>query len=134
MTNKDEQYYRVDFESAKLLKDAGFDAPTHSFYNPTYIETNNCLLYPFQGGNIDNWNKESHLLSAPLIDIALVWCYEKDYFMQISTDYVVIWADFKTMRNRVKQIKTDESLGTMRDINLLFIQACCEHQIKLKNQ
>jgi hypothetical protein len=116
-----EQYYRVDFDTAKLLKQAGFDSATHSFYNPTYKETNNCLLYPFVGGNIDNWNKEKHLISAPLIAIAKTWCEEKGYKHHALTAYST---NTDWSKNFVCNY-TDN-----REVDIAFISTVCNHLIK----
>lgn len=126
MTNKDEQYYRVDEITANLLKQAGFDLDVTAGYD---IEVGS---HTYQEGlRTLNYNVLPRCSSAPLIDIALVWCKELGYEFETTADIVPIY-----LRKGIElqKIVTVPVLSNKRDTNMLFIKACCEHQIKLKNQ
>lgn len=123
LTNKDEQYYHVDFETAKKLRNAGFKYKCYQWYS-----NNGGLVQD----KLANHNSFSDSYSAPLIEIVLVWLYEQDYFYQITTEWVKVFAKFKTERIVLETIALTQELGTHRDIQMLFIQACCKHIIETK--
>lgn len=123
-----EHYYRCDFETSKLLKEAGFNGATFAFYNPTYTEVNNILLYPYNGGNLDNWNKETHLISAPLISVAIEWCKELGYADGCFDYMYVITYKGKTLK--AVDMSTPEYPEQDRQQLFYFIQACCKHRIE----
>ena len=131
LTNKYEAYYRPDFSICELLKQANFNYPTSAFFNPSYTEMNGALLYPYNGGNFDNWNKEKHLISAPFIPIVLVWLKELGYFN---------WTDYDMPRGTIfTHIHYgNEYLGLdkyrehkdQREADIHFIEICCKHRIE----
>lgn len=117
-----ERYWRVDFESAKLLKQAGF------------METCEMYWYDNVPIKVTNTNKgmPSNKASAPLIAVALEWCKDKGYFAE-QMDY--IWAvighkEFGGTFNIQSFDTCEESFPkTEREQSLLFIQTVCNHLI-----
>lgn len=115
-----EQYYRCDFETSKLLKEAGFDLPTTAFYQwPDYK-----LCY--HEHNITR-NGTSTCISAPLISVAKEWCYEKGYAHEVDG-----------VKGFEIYDKTENLIGiypqhyASKETDIHFIQTCCKHIIENK--
>ena len=136
MNNYDttEASWRTDLEASQLLKQAGFNEPTHAFYNPSYKETDNSLLYPFEGGNIDCWNKENHLFSAPLIPIVLLWLEGLGYERAIYDHSCMNYYHKDRLFNCIDMNDINEFSEYQRQQDLAYIKACCNHIINQQNE
>jgi hypothetical protein len=106
-----EEYYRVPFEVAKLLKEAGF------------MET--CEMYWYDNVPIkatcSNKGIPSNRAAAPLIAIAKTWCEEKGYKHHALTAYST---NTDWSKNFVCNY-TDN-----REVDIAFISTVCNHLIK----
>ena len=100
------------FETAKLLKEKGFDAYVRSFYYADDMPAqHNEALWNW------NLNKENYRFSAPTLQMAMKWLREeKHYYIQVMLDgwalgdhsgyYVVIQktdSDFEMMLQDVRE-------------------------------
>lgn len=83
-----EQY--VTFETARMLKEAGFDVPVHNFWN--------CIGEYVEGGSdrAVNFNRENHQTSRPSQPLAVRWLREvhdihvfTNYFFEDGTWFYV---------------------------------------------
>ncbi len=73
------------------LKNLGYSEVCIGFYNPSYVEMKGALLFAQTDGNFDNWNKEDHLISAPLYQQVHRWFREKhNLYYSILPDMTVI--------------------------------------------
>jgi len=72
----------VSFETAKLLKEKGFDVYVRSFYDADDMPAqHNEALWDW------NLNKENYRFSAPTLQIAMKWLREeKHYYIQVMLD------------------------------------------------
>jgi hypothetical protein len=76
----------VNFEQAKLLKEAGFDWATDYYYN---IEDKSLEFFDFD--TEENHNEYDDCYSAPLIPIALKWFRDvKKIRYSIGIDYSIL--------------------------------------------
>jgi hypothetical protein len=132
MTNKDEQYYRTTFGVSQLMKDADFKEKTTAWYNYKG-ELNNSLPA--------NHNHFEDSYSAPLIDIALVWCKEQGIELQTIMNFEGKSDEkYFMFRLLVERIEIDNPTWylpkdvSQRDYDLAFITNACNYLIKLKNQ
>ncbi len=126
-----EQYWRVDFETAKLLKQAGFDIFCNGFYERSNY---------FVEQNLTNFNGisgEPILHSAPLIDVALEWLKQKGYKMQVGLEQADINPNERRIELRlmlngavIMQPTWYFPQGTdKRESNLAYIAHACTHLI-----
>ena len=78
-----EQY--VDLDTAKLLKEAGFDVPAYNFYEyiGEYVEG--------RSDRAVNCNKENHLTSRPTQSLAARWIREKYHIFLMLTPMIDGW-------------------------------------------
>lgn len=65
----------VSFETAKLLKEKGFDIPCGHYY-----EDNQVIIRSLLRGI---WNEEEDLLSAPTHQMVLAYLREKDIYIDV---------------------------------------------------
>ena len=71
----------VSYETAKLLKENGFDVYVHSFYDADDMSAqHNEALWNW------NLNKENYRFSAPTIQMAMKWLREEHHIF-INIDY-----------------------------------------------
>jgi hypothetical protein len=68
------------YELAIKLKEAGFDEGVFAYFNTT-SDTPSELQFPEYGGEVDNWNQTTHIVSAPLWQQAIDWIREKHKLM-----------------------------------------------------
>lgn len=127
-----EQYYRCDFETSKLLKEAGFDEKCTAHYDISDgyywgIATNS------------NHNYFERKCSAPLISVAKEWLNEKGYDVQTTLHHEDKSAEkYFMLRLRLNnQIILFDAWYlhkdvTQKDFDLNFIQTCCKHIIENK--
>lgn len=66
----------ADKEISAILRELNFNEECIGFYNPSH-QLNNHVLFPLEGGNFDNWNKEPNLISAPTYQQIEQWLWEK---------------------------------------------------------
>jgi hypothetical protein len=123
MNKFDEQYYRVDFETAKLLKDAGFNTPVGGIASRNTVRhATECINHNYYTANyIQNY-------SAPLIAIALEWIKEKGYFNWTDNDVPpgIIWANVHYGKDLLSVSKYTE-FNNERDRDLFIIINACTH-------
>ena len=71
----------VSFETAKLLKEKGFDEPCHAYYEDE--DNPNITLHVSKA---INWNK-TEFISKPTLQMAMKWLREiHNIFIEISVD------------------------------------------------
>lgn len=116
MDKLNEQYYRVDFETAKLLKEAGFEVKCTAYYE---------LVDKYYWGVVANNNHNFHpkRISAPLISVAYQWCRDKGYGHNYMGDLL-----FKRNKTGVSMLQNADTRE-----NISFITACCTHLITHTN-
>ena len=81
----------VSFETAKLLKEKGFNEPCHATYDtavtggkPKFSEYEVLSYFPYGMKNSDD--KYSMVISAPTLQMAMKWLRKK-YYCHIIIDY-----------------------------------------------
>ena len=88
----------VSLETAKLLKQAGFDWKCRGIY---VLDSENDPEYVFSTANFTNTSKEIEgyiRFSAPTLDVAQRWLREvKNYYVSVDVDCDSIWV-FYTVR------------------------------------
>lgn len=96
----------VSFETAKLLKEKGFDLPCHATYDtavtggkPKFSEYEVLNYFPYGMKNSDD--KYSMVISAPTLQMAIKWL-RKEHNLAISTSVTV-----DGWRSGVSRIKLD---------------------------
>jgi len=96
----------VNFETAKLLKEKGFDLPCHATYDtavtggkPKFSEYEVLNYFPYGMKNSDD--KYSMVISAPTLQMAIKWL-RKEHNLAISTSVTV-----DGWRSGVSRIKLD---------------------------
>ncbi len=123
LTQYNEKYYRVLFETAKLVKQAGFDELTNAKYTSEGWYSESCICRN---------SKEASFYSAPLIDVAMHWLKEKGYWIHFTDnplpamDGQYAEAYFVLDCEGISDTKTYK---TKRDLELDFISSCCNHII-----
>ena len=75
----------VTYGQAIVLKELGFDEPCFGYYNTTRSKQNE-LLFPQYAGELENWNKMTHLCSAPLKQQVFSWFRYNNYRFTIYWD------------------------------------------------
>jgi hypothetical protein len=123
LTPYDEAYYRVDFETAKLLKQAGFGGKTNAFYQSPNYELE------YHEATVDR-NITTTATSAPLIAVALEWLKEKGYKWRTNHGGLIVCngSDVANISKLMEKIYDKPNYG--RNLNLLFITTCCKHLIE----
>lgn len=123
-----EEYWRVDFDTAKLLKEAGFDKIALAYY-----QENNGYFWSW--ANPLNHNKQYQRLSAPLISVAFEWCYELGYRCYLKQEKNSTRFTLKLGSKQLdEQYNFTSELYFGRSYDLAFIQACCKHRIEQLKQ
>lgn len=78
----------IPLAEATALKELGFKERCFAFYNIVHTRFHShTVRYPADSGNIDNWNKESYLISAALYQQAFK-CFREEHklFVEIGVD------------------------------------------------
>jgi hypothetical protein len=109
-----EEHYRVDFETAKLLKETGFDLLCNSNFNKNRGSNNSVICR-----NSDTVT----FYSAPLISVVLEWLKDLAYRKGYRGDGVAVFHNGTWIKISNKET------GSERKDNLLFIQSCCNHLV-----
>ena len=123
LTPYDEAYYRVSFETAKLLKQAGFDKPISNYYNPA-----GNLSVILDGNNHMSVRSNSQFLyacSAPLIEVAKEWCYQKGYAHEVDGI-----KGFEIYDNTQNLIGIYPQHFASKETDIHFIKTACTHIIE----
>lgn len=128
----------VSFETAKLLKEKGFDLPCHATYDtavtggkPKFSEYEVLNYFPYGMKNSDD--KYSMVISAPTLQMAMKWLREeKHYYIQVMLDG---WACGDHSGYYVVIQKTDSDFEMMLSdaVDEVFYQTyeeACEAAIK----
>mgnify|MGYP007071608605 CR=1 FL=1 len=127
MDNQDkysEATYRVSFDIAKLLKQAGFKELVHAYYNEYAILKKGPDLRI--NGTAQNFNLSSvEFFSAPLISIALEWVKELGYELDMIDQYL-------TLRLNGLDISTSDDyyfspIEDKRECDLFFLKTAITH-------
>lgn len=134
LTPYDEQYHRVDIDTARLLKDAGFNLVCYAMY----LEEDNSFQHNEEGcENSNETEYDFYYSTAPLIDVVLFWLGELGYKYE-QLDYILAVIGTKEFGGtfNVKSFDTyEESFPrNQRDFNLLFISTCLQHIIETQNK
>lgn len=132
MDNQDkysEATYRVSFDIAKLLKQAGFKELVHAYYNEYAILKKGPDLRI--NGTAQNFNLSSvEFFSAPLISIALEWVKELGY----SDEWMEYY--YSVLYNNEDVYTTNEipfsPIDNGREYLLFFLKTALNHYINNK--
>lgn len=124
-----EEYWRVSFDTAKLLKEAAFDCEVHCYTWPDGLNedktfySNKALNY-----NADPEKPFEPRISIPLISVAVEWCKDLGYADGCFDYMYVITYKGKTLK--AVDMSTPEYPEQDRQQLFYFIQACCKHRIE----
>ena len=86
----------VTYEQALALKKLGFDEECFGFYNQAYVKVK--ILFGEFTESI-NWNKENHLVSAPLKQQVFRWFREKGYDVTIQHNKKYVAVVYSSVKN-----------------------------------
>ena len=112
----------VSFETAKLLKEKGFDVPTNYFYNNDGLVCRGCSSY--------NWNDEGEYddglqdYSRPLIWTVMKWLRENhNMFIRIIQSHIE-YCTYEVYYDRAKHYESRESYNSYEEACEVAIKYC----------
>lgn len=121
----------VSFETAKLLKEKGFDEPCIGFYNPT----DGCL---FESCIRESWDCNRHgSINAPTLQMALKWLREVHRIdIEVRTHYLnylkpndTRYYSGKILKGNEDVIHTIYAKDTYEEVCEAAIKYCLENLI-----
>ena len=112
----------VSFETAKLLKEKGFDEKCRTFYTVWFDEE---VEGPTED-RTENWNIEPRYFSAPTLQMAMKWLREKQIFIQIGfCDYLALHKS-----EWIPEVCTHDSILDEPSIAYSTYEEACEAAIR----
>lgn len=112
----------VSFETAKLLKEKGFDEKCRAFYVLWFDEE----VEGPKEDEAENWNIEPKYFSAPTLQMAMKWLREKQIFITIG------FCDYPTLHKSewIPEVCTHDSIFDEPSIAYSTYEEACEAAIK----
>ena len=76
----------ISFETAKLLKEKGFDEKVDTLYkmDGEFLKSTLCINYNNPDFELSMHNVPQDTVSAPTLQMAMKWLREKNWFVQIQ--------------------------------------------------
>jgi hypothetical protein len=109
----------LPYELAVIAKEKNYKGECVAFYNEMHDQIKvGTILFPADSGHWDNWNKETHLVSAPLYQQIVDWFrIKKAISVEISwNEHMKMWQgviqDFRDPTNTYDDYGTSEDYYT----------------------
>lgn len=110
----------VSFETAKLLKEKGFDVYVRSFYDADDMPAQHTeALWDW------NLNKENYRFSAPTLQIAMKWLREVHHLF-IGCEPRLSFTDFYWITANIYRVRKKNSLYHAEPVDDYHCVACCD--------
>jgi hypothetical protein len=119
----------LPYELAVIAKEKNYKGECVAFYNEMHDQIKvGTILFPADSGHWDNWNKETHLVSAPLYQQIVDWLREKH---NITVEPYSMVKSFKTIsRETVYRVQRFGKAG-YRDSNYKTLDKAITEAFKL---
>ena len=114
----------VSFETAKLLKEKGFDEKCRALYTFWFDEVEGP-----KEDETENWNIEPKYFSAPTLQMAMKWLREShNMFIRIIQSHID-YCIYEVYYDRAKHYESRESYNSYEEACEAAIKYCLENLI-----